>query len=203
MRNSRLNKLVSNRIMRWSVFLHFITSCIIFTVADLHANESTVWNVLKSNDHFAMMRHSKAPGTGDPADFELGKCSTQRNLSSDGQIQAISVGEEFRANGIDAVRVFSSQWCRSLETAELLALGPVQELPALNSFFQKYDRQIIQTQMLNDWLLEQDLSDVLLLVTHQVNITALTGIYPGSGEVIIVQRSESGEFIPVDRFRID
>ena len=130
-------------------------------------------------NHFVLLRHATAPGTGDPAHFKLGKCSTQRNLSKDGISQAVKIGEHFRANGIDKARVFSSQWCRCLETAKLLGLGTVEELPVLNSFFQKYEREELQTQMLKEWLAEQDLSEPLVLVTHQVNITALTKVYPG------------------------
>ncbi len=187
----------------WLISLLPITCFIIFAVGDLYANESTVWNALKSGKHFALLRHTIAPGTGDPPHFELGKCSTQRNLSGEGRNQAVAIGERFRANGIDKVRVFSSQWCRCLETAKLLALGPVQALPALNSFFQKYEREELQTQMLKEWLVKQDLTEVILLVTHQVNITALTKVYPASGEIVIVRQSKPGEFIAVGRFQID
>lgn len=180
-----------------------IACFIIFAAGYLYANESTVWNALKSGNHFALLRHAIAPGTGDPPYFELGKCSTQRNLSIDGRNQAVAIGEGFRANGIDKVRVFSSQWCRCLETAKLLALGPVEELPALNSFFQKYEREELQTQILKEWLVKQDLTEPILLVTHQVNITALTNVYAASGEVVIIRQSKPGEFIAVGRFQID
>ena len=80
-----------------------------------------------------------------------------------------------------------------METASLLGLGPVQELPALNSFFETRERRIDQTLDLRDWLASEDLDEPLVLVTHQVNITALTGVYPSSGELVVVRRSESGE----------
>jgi len=99
--------------------------------------------------------------------------------------------------------VFSSQWCRCLETAKLLALGLVQELPALNSFFRRYEREDLQTQMLVEWLAEQDLSEPLVLVTHQVNITALTETYPASGEIVIVKQSKAGEFLVVGSIETD
>ncbi|NNJ91903.1 MAG: histidine phosphatase family protein [Gammaproteobacteria bacterium] len=180
-----------------------MTCFLILVAEDLYANEVTVWNALKSGNHFALMRHAIAPGTGDPSYFELGKCSTQRNLSLEGRNQALEIGKRFRANGIDKMHVFSSQWCRCLETAKLLSLGAVQELPALNSFFQKYEREELQTQMLKEWLVKQDLTEPLLLVTHQVNITALTKVYPASGEIVIVRQSKPGEFIAVDRIQID
>jgi phosphohistidine phosphatase SixA len=178
----------------WLVSLLFITCFIVPAAGDLYANESVVWTALKSGNHFALLRHALAPGIGDPSNFEIGKCSTQRNLSNKGRNQAVKIGERFRANGIDKARVFSSQWCRCLETAKLLALGQVQELPALNSFFQKYERKESQTQMLKEWLAKQDLTEPLVLVTHQVNITALTKVYPSSGELVIVEQSKPGEF---------
>lgn len=187
----------------WQISLMAIICFIILEAGDLYANESTVWNALKSGNHFALLRHAIAPGTGDPPHFELGKCSTQRNLSIEGRNQAVEIGKRFRANGIDKVRVFSSQWCRCLETAKLLALGPVKELPALNSFFKNFEREELQTRMLKEWLVKQDFTEPILLVTHQVNITALTKVYPSSGEIVIVRQSKPGEFIAVGRFQID
>ena len=187
----------------WLVSLLFITCFIILLAGGLYANESVIWNSLKSGNHFALLRHAIAPGMGDPPHFELGKCSTQRNLSNEGRDQAVEIGERFRANGIDKARVFSSQWCRCLETAKLLALGQVHELPALNSFFQKYERKELRTQMLKEWLANQDFTKPLVLVTHQVNITALTKVYPASGELIIVGQSKPGEFTVVGRFQMD
>jgi len=187
----------------WLISLIPMTCFIILAAGDLYADESTVWNALKSGNHFALLRHAIAPGTGDPPYFELGKCSTQRNLSREGRNQAVAIGKQFRANGIDKVLVFSSQWCRCLETADLLDLGPVQELPALNSFFQEYEREELQTRMLKEWLVKQDLTEPILLVTHQVNITALTKVYPSSGEIVIVRQSKPGEFIAVGRIQVD
>ena len=160
------------------------------------ADEENLWQALRSGGHFALLRHAVAPGTGDPPNFAIGLCATQRNLSDEGRDQARQIGDRFRDNNILSARVFSSQWCRCLETAKLLELGPVEELPALNSFFQHYERRASQTRALKKWLLQQDLSRPLVLVTHQVNITALTGIYPASGELVIVQRTQEGGFDP-------
>ena len=149
------------------------------------------------------MRHAIAPGTGDPANFALRDCSTQRNLSAEGRAQAAAIGDRFRANGMDAARVVSSQWCRCLETAQLLGLGPVEELPALNSFFRRSERREPQTQALRDWLAGQDLEHPLVLVTHQVNITALTGVYPASGQLVVLRRSDNGDISVVGSIRTD
>lgn len=81
-----------------------------------------------------MIRHALAPGIGDPEDFTLGDCTTQRNLNDEGRAQAKVLGEWLRKHGITKVRLYSSQWCRCMETARLMNFGDVTPLPALNSF---------------------------------------------------------------------
>jgi len=172
-----------------------IIICFSITVSVCSAeNESLLWDALTSGDHFALLRHTLAPGTGDPPEFRLGQCKTQRNLSKKGRDQASKIGDRFRKNNIFEARIFSSQWCRCLETAKLLKLGQINELVALNSFFGQYERRDSQTEMLLKWLKVQNLDRPFILVTHQVNITALTGVYPDSGELVIVHRSENGNF---------
>jgi len=167
------------------------------------AEDSALWHALASEGHAALLRHAIAPGTGDPLEFAIGDCSTQRNLSEEGRQQARQIGSLFRRNGIEAARIFSSQWCRCLETAKLLGIGPVMELPILNSLFQRPERRNRQTQTLKAWLASQEVDRPLVLITHQVNITALTGVYPASGELIIVRQSENGEISAVGSIRTD
>jgi broad specificity phosphatase PhoE len=150
-------------------------------------------------DHMVVLRHARAPGTGDPPNFRLGDCSTQRNLSSEGREQAARIGARLRAAGLAITTVYSSQWCRCLETARNLAAGPVVELPALNSFFEASDRERGQTEVLRAWIASANLSRPVVFVTHQVNITALTGIVPTEGEILILRR-EPGRLSVVARF---
>ena len=134
-----------------------------------------------------LLRHALAPGMGDPEEFNVENCSTQRNLSAEGRKQAFRIGVRFRDNGIKTAYVVSSQWCRCLETAKLLGFGNITENQILNSFFDQFHLQDKQTASLRDWLLSYQLDVPLILVTHQVNITALTGIYPTSGEAVVVK----------------
>jgi len=156
------------------------------------ADEADIWEALKTGGHVALLRHAITPGTGDPDNFVIRDCRTQRNLSDEGRAQAKRIGDRFRANGIPSAQILSSQWCRCLQTARLLTLGPVTELPALNSFFENFEQREPQTRALKAWLKDQDLRRPHVLVTHQVNITALTGVYPSSGELVIVRRSVKG-----------
>lgn len=148
---------------------------------------------LRTGGHALMLRHALAPGTGDPAGFRLDDCATQRNLSDAGRAQARAIGTWLRARGIERARVYSSQWCRCLETAELLGLGPVTPLPALNSFFERPDDREPNLAMLRDFLAAQpDQGEPIVLVTHQVTITAMTGVYPASGQGVILELNGKG-----------
>jgi len=165
------------------------------------AEPGAVWDLLRSGGHAMLIRHAIAPGVGDPEDFRLGECSTQRNLSQEGRDQARRIGELFRENGIDRATVLSSQWCRCLETAREMALGSVQEAPFLNSFFGNREQRGPQTETLRNFLVNADLNVPLVLVTHQVNITALTGNGVRSGEMILIRVSMDGEIVVIGSIR--
>jgi hypothetical protein len=100
-----------------------------------HARADDVaWQALE-NGGIVLFRHALAPGTGDPANFTLGDCSTQRNLNDQGRADSRAIGQAFQDKGINVGRVLTSQWCRCVETAELAFPGQVEEEPVFNSFF--------------------------------------------------------------------
>src|SRR4051812_40442022 len=160
------------------------------------------WHALQGGGMVVLLRHAQAPGTGDPPGFRLGDCSTQRNLSSEGREQARRMGAQITANHIPIERVLSSEWCRCLETARLAFGDRVEPFPALNSFFSTQDAEGAQTRAVREvvegWRAQ---SGVLVLVTHQVNITALTGLYPAEGEVLVLRPSATAGFDLAARFR--
>lgn len=166
-----------------------------FSSSSAADGQTELWRALGSGSHFVILRHAIAPGVGDPQEFDLDDCPTQRNLSEEGRRQAEIIGHRFRSQGFKEARVFSSQWCRCIETAELLNLGKVNELPVLNSFFGDYEKEGERTRQLKEWLWKQDLSRMTVLVSHQVNITALTGVYPRSGELTVVERTDKKGFV--------
>ncbi len=155
------------------------------------------WALMLDGRHVMLMRHALAPGTGDPADFDVDDCATQRNLSPAGRDQARRIGELLRARGVADADVRTSQWCRCRETAELLGIGEVRELKALNSFFRRVVNRPIQTRAVLDFVLSYTDDRPLFLVTHQVNITALTGVFPGSGDIVIARLNAEGKLSPV------
>ncbi|MGF1640047.1 MAG: histidine phosphatase family protein [Rhodospirillales bacterium] len=157
------------------------------------AGEAALWAAVRDGEAFAMIRHALAPGFGDPPHFTLGDCATQRNLSDQGRAQAQAIGARFRDHGIAEARVYTSEWCRCRETADLLGLGPPTALPALNSFFSRPERRAAQTAALASWLADRrDEDRPLVLVTHQVNIGALTAVGTGSGEIVVARREADG-----------
>lgn len=156
--------------------------------------QSDPWAALRRPGSFALIRHATAPGTSDPAGFRLEDCATQRNLSAEGRAQSVRIGDLFRANGIAAAEVYSSQWCRCLDTASLMKLGEIRPQPLLNSFFQDRSRETAQIEALRQWIGRLDLARPTVFVTHQVVVTALSQIFPGSGEIVAMQRGADGRF---------
>ncbi|PKO56250.1 MAG: histidine phosphatase family protein [Betaproteobacteria bacterium HGW-Betaproteobacteria-21] len=150
--------------------------------------DDALWSALRSGGHIALMRHALAPGVGDPPGFRVDDCSTQRNLSAQGRQQARASGERFRAHGITRAAVHSSRWCRCLETATLLGLGPVTPFAALDSLFPDRSLEAARSEEVRALIRAHGSLDVpLVLVTHQANITPLSGIFPASGEIIVLR----------------
>ncbi|WP_404426779.1 histidine phosphatase family protein [Thalassospira australica] len=169
----------------------FVALIYILAPHSAKASDANPWEIWSQPGVHAMMRHAIAPGTGDPANFVIGDCETQRNLDDTGRNQARATGERMREMGISLDFILSSQWCRCLETANLLGLGPVTGEPALNSFFRDSSTKKIQTDQIIDRLGALPEDSNVLLITHQVNITALTGVYPRSGEIILIRLDDN------------
>lgn len=157
------------------------------------AAASDVWSALRAPEHLALIRHAAAPGTLDPPGFTLEDCSTQRNLSDGGRTQAIRMGDLFRANGIMAARIYSSQWCRCLDTATLMKLGNVIQQPLLNYFGRDPDRTMKQIADLRAWITGLELAQPTLLLTHQLVISTLVQGPTDDGEIVVVRRDTGGK----------
>ena len=159
------------------------------------AEEATVMDRFLAGGHVLMIRHALAPGSGDPPEFALRDCATQRNLDARGREQAVAIGEWLRQNGLGRAAVFSSQWCRCLETARLMDVGDVEELPALNSFYEQPQNREPNLRALRTFLgqLPAD-GPPVILVTHFVTIAAISGSGVGSGEGVMVELGSDGGY---------
>jgi phosphohistidine phosphatase SixA len=171
--------------------------CFLLPVVSSAENQGIAWAEFLQGRAVALLRHATAPGLGDPPGFRIGDCITQRNLSYEGRQQARRIGEFFRTKGVKEASIYSSQWCRCLETATLLNLGKVNELPSLNSFFKDSSTEKSQTKEISQFIVSLPSGKPAIMVTHQVNITALTGIVPGSGEIVLFRfnKDKNGEVI--------
>jgi len=170
-----------------SVFL--LTS---FSVDSL-ASTTDVWQKVEIGSALILMRHALAPGNGDPTEFDVHRCETQRNLSQAGRLQAQRIGKTIKSNGINDAEIFTSQWCRCIDTGIEIGFSEPIELPLLNSFYQDRSTAELQTEQLRTWVknrlttsIAAEKGKAVILVTHQVNITALTGLYPDSGEMVFL-----------------
>lgn len=139
-----------------------------------------------------LFRHALAPGGGDPPNHTIDDCSTQRNLGDEGRMQARRIGAAFRSRRIVVGAVWTSQWCRTRDTADLAFPGRRMDQPAFNSFFNDTAVAGVQSGLARQLLASWRGPGVLVVVTHQVNITELTGVVPGSGEGVVIQLSDQG-----------
>lgn len=165
------------------------------------ADRDAFARALSTPGHAVLIRHANAPGTGDPAALDLDDCSTQRNLDDAGRAQAARLGRTLRSLGVTRRPVYSSRWCRCRDTASLLDIGPVETLDGLNSFYgDRFERQEVMPR-LHAFLEDDRLDPPPILVTHQVNITALTGVYPREGEMVAIAVEGGGRVRVVARLR--
>jgi phosphohistidine phosphatase SixA len=139
-----------------------------------------------------LFRHAFAPGVGDPPEFQMNNCATQRNLNEEGREQARRIGAAFRARQIQVGAVWTSQWCQTRETADLAFPNQRADQPAFNSFFSDTEAEPTKTRAAKALLNQWRGPGVAVVVTHQVNITAITGLGTASGEGIVVKPSAQG-----------
>ena len=153
------------------------------------ANENIV-EILKKENNIIFIRHAIAPGNGDPQNFDISDCSTQRNLSKEGELQALKIGKFFKKNDIKFSKVLSSEWCRCKDTAKI-AFGSYETKDFLNSFFderfsENKDKQILDFQkFIKSW----NYSGNLVLVTHYVVISEILDLATSSGEIVITNKN--------------
>tara|TARA_A100001011_G_scaffold14119_1_gene14972 strand:- start:11 stop:571 length:561 start_codon:yes stop_codon:yes gene_type:complete len=168
---------------------HIFLTILLFSFLINYSAEA-YWEPAKNGDKIILIRHSKAPGFGDPPGFKIKDCKTQRNLSKEGIDQSKKIGNLFKKNQIKIDQVLSSQWCRCKDTAKY-AFKKYKEFPALNSTFQPpFDKNAkSQIKELKDYIQNwKGNGGNLVLITHYVIITAITDVVPRSGEIVIIDK---------------
>ena len=153
-------------------------------------SDEKILEYLKEGKKLIFIRHAIAPGNGDPDNFNIKDCSTQRNLDKKGINQSKKIGLFFKSNKIKIDKVLSSEWCRCTDTAKY-AFENFETFDALNSF---YDERFAanETKQINDlkqyiknWKSDKN----LVFVTHYVVISSIFNTGTSSGEIIVSDKN--------------
>ncbi len=154
--------------------------------------EEALWSELRKGGYVLLIRHADAPGTFDPPGFQLGVCSTQRNLSEEGRAQSKRLGELFRSKNVAIAQVFSSQWCRCIDTATL-AFGAtnVKTWPAISSPRGGDEKQRqANLEAVRQRIAQASFKTNMALVTHMFNIQDITGEGASQAEIVVLRAQD-------------
>ena len=180
-------------------FSQFLIALLMFVgVQTMTLAQTELASAMQDGQHVLLMRHADAPGYGDPQGYQLNQCSTQRNLGERGKKQAQAIGEWLSKQGISKAQVYSSAWCRCLDTATLLNKGAVTKEVALGSFFDDMSQSKKQTEDLAKLIQAERIKypkTPIIMVTHHVNIESFTGKVLNSGDMILVKVNSSGQAV--------
>lgn len=169
-----------------------IVALALFAATAAGATESG-WALLREGGHVVLLRHAFAPGSGEPANFDIEKCNTQRNLSDAGRQQARKIGALFAARAAPVERVLTSRWCRTTETARLaFRFDNLEPFAALDPFPADSPSKDAQSKEVLEEIRNWSGSGNMVMVTHQENIAALTGESSRDGEAVIVRPQDDG-----------
>ena len=172
----------------------------LLALAPLAHADDALWAKLKAGGNVVLIRHaSTEAGLGDPPGFKLGDCATQRNLSDTGREEARRLGRQFQFRAINLAPIRSSQWCRCLETARLAFNQEPEPWPLLNSLNAQPDKEFDLVDEVGALAAKVKPPYNAVLVTHNFNIRALTGITPKEAEIIVVRSAGGGKLEVVGR----
>ena len=191
-------------VLSWAMLWMMLLSGISISVAAPSSAASLKDAVSTHHANVIFIRHALAPGFGDPADFDIKDCTTQRNLDDTGRQQARDLGAMLTSSGLVFDEILSSRWCRCQDTAKEItmggemAMGGYQTHDGLNSFFQDHVDRGETLRLLNEKLSSLNADDLVVMVTHQVVIQAITSISPRSGGMVLYnsKTGQSARFNP-------
>lgn len=165
---------------------------LLFAPAAMADEAGDAWAALAKGGHVVLIRHGNAPPGygGDPPGFKISDCSTQRNLDELGRDQARALGEAFRKHGVRVDRTVASPWCRTLETARLMAVGEVESSWALVPDMNQNPKPRFEElkTLISAWRGP----GTLVLVTHALTIRPLVGFLPEQAEAVVLKPTTAG-----------
>ncbi len=182
--------------MQFRPFFFLILFTLLCVQSKVALSQSELASNLHDGQHVLLMRHADAPGYGDPQNYLINQCSTQRNLGEFGRKQAKSIGDWLSAQGVHQAKIYSSAWCRCLDTATLLNKGSVKKEVSLGSFFDDMSQAKKQTDELTKLIAierKQYPNTPIIMVTHHVNIQSYVGMVVNSGDMVLVKIDPTGK----------
>lgn len=183
----------------------FVLAALAAPLARGEDEAARTWKRLREGGHVILLRHaSTVPGVGDPKEFRLGDCATQRNLSEEGRAESRRLGERLKAERVPVGAVYTSPWCRCRETA-MLAFGRAEDWEPLSSFFDHPHREAADTESLKKRIAgysRRPKGPNVVMVTHNVNIAALTKLSVAQSEMVVVRPDGCCSLKVVGRLRV-
>lgn len=162
--------------------------------AAAHTDEA-LWKLLRGGGQVVLVRHAVTdPGVGDPPGFRLDECGTQRNLSEAGRREARRLAMQLRSREVPVASVHSSPWCRCRETARIVFGSEPQVEPALGNLFGRHEQEAGQVAALRQLVRRPAGAGNLFMVTHGSTTYALTGVSPGTAEMVVLTPQADGSF---------
>jgi phosphohistidine phosphatase SixA len=184
-------------------FLRSVVAVSLCTLGALGVAQADLLGDLTDGQHVLMIRHADAPGVGDPTGYKLDQCATQRNLGEYGRRQSVAIGQWLVDRKVQSAKMFSSAWCRCIDTATLMNKGPVKIEAALGSFFDDMSQRDAQNRAFQT-LIASNLraypKQPLIYVTHHVNIEAFTGQAIGVGDIVLARVTQEGRYVSHQTF---
>jgi phosphohistidine phosphatase SixA len=155
-------------------------------------DEQALWQELRKGGYVLLIRHAEAPGTFDPPGFQLGVCSTQRNLSEEGRAQSKRLGELIRSKNVPIAQVLSSEWCRCIDTATLaFGAAHVKTWSAISSPRGGDEKQAkLNVEAVRQRIAQASMKTNMVLVTHMFNIQDITGGGAAQGEIVVLRAQD-------------
>ncbi|MBZ9873428.1 histidine phosphatase family protein [Mesorhizobium sp. BR1-1-9] len=172
--------------------IRFVLALFLFGVpVAAHATDAG-WALLRDGGHVVLLRHAMVTGTTDPANFDIGSCATQVNLSARGKQQSSKIGALLAARAAPVERVLSSRYCRCLDTARIAFETEPEPFAPLDLLKGDAAQNAAQLAAIMKEIRAYSGSDNLVMVTHLEDIAALTGVSPREGEAVVVEPQGDG-----------
>jgi hypothetical protein len=174
-----------------------------FPASRAFADDEASWALLKKPGHVALLRHAHAPETPPDGDVKFNDCKTQRKLDETGRAHARRLGAAFRKHGLASADIYSSRYCRAMETGKLLGVGAVRGLPALDQVYAP-DVNGLAGKRANTRAFIQSKAPKgpTILVWHVTNIQSIAGVSLDSGKLAVVHMQPSGDIVVDGRIKV-